>query len=170
VWRRLLNKLCVTPYQRQLLWPMGQWLVTPAQMRRSWPSGSTPHIQKFCLPTMRMEPSQHIPDSCSAMTPWPVEHRTLQCLQVEFQCKQEREKAPSPLPGPHWPWHTLWPHHLQPPSWNSYPHSICGRGPCSTPVNFWFPITKCSTLCAQNPFCLLVMGEQPAPKHPLAGS
>jgi len=37
VWRRLLNKLCVTRYQRRLLRPMGQWLVTPAQMQRSWP-------------------------------------------------------------------------------------------------------------------------------------
>jgi len=37
VWRRLLNKLCVTRYQRRHLRPMGQWLVPPAQMRRSWP-------------------------------------------------------------------------------------------------------------------------------------
>ena len=37
VWRRLLNKLCVTRYQRRLLRPMGRWLVAPAQMRRSWP-------------------------------------------------------------------------------------------------------------------------------------
>jgi len=32
VWRRLLNKLCVTRYQRRLLRPMGQWLVAPAQI------------------------------------------------------------------------------------------------------------------------------------------
>jgi len=52
----------------------------------------------------------------------------------------------------------------------SSPHSIRGRGTCLTPANFWFPITKCCTLCAQNPFCLLVMGEQPAPKRLLVGS
>jgi len=37
VWQRLLNKLCVTRYQRRLLRPLGQWLVAPAQMRRRWP-------------------------------------------------------------------------------------------------------------------------------------
>jgi len=41
---------------------------------------------------MRMEPSLHTQDSCSAAMQLPVEPLTPLCLKAEFQCNQAREK------------------------------------------------------------------------------
>jgi len=150
---------------------MGQWLVAPAQMRRSWPFWINPthpevlfaqHEDGTFTVHLRLMFSY---DAVASRAPDPAVFEG----QVPVQAR-ERKGTPSSPPGPRWQWHSLWHHHLKPPSWNSSPHSISGRRTCLTHASSWFLVMKCCTLCAQNLLCLLVMGEQPVPKRLLAGS